>query len=76
MVGPGTRITVNQRTCVEAGCYDGVKVTEKSSEDEPGAFQHKYYAPGAGGVRVGWAGDDPTKETGSPRVDSVPRMLS
>lgn len=56
-------IKVDQRTCVEAGCYDGVKVTEESSEDEPGAFQHKYYAPNVGGVRVGWAGNDPTKET-------------
>ena len=48
---------------MEAGCYDGVKVTEESSEDEPGALQHKYYAPEVGGVRVGWAGNDPTKET-------------
>lgn len=56
-------IKVDERTCVEAGCYDGVKVTEESSEDEPGALQHKYYAPDVGGVRVGWAGNDPTKET-------------
>ena len=51
------------RTCVEAGCYDGVKVTEESSEDEPGALQHKYYAPGVGGVRVGWVGNDPVQGT-------------
>ena len=56
-------IKVDERTCVEAGCYDGVKVTEESSDDEPGALQHKYYAPRVGGVRVGWAGNDPTKET-------------
>jgi hypothetical protein len=40
-----------------------VKVTEESSDDEPGALQHKYYAPNVGNVRVGWAGNDPTKET-------------
>jgi hypothetical protein len=56
-------VKVDQRTCVEAGCYEGVKVTEESSDDEPGALQLKYYAPGVGNVRVGWAGTDPTKET-------------
>ena len=56
-------IKVGERTCVPAGCYEGVKVTEEYSDDEPGALQHKYYAPEVGGVRVGWAGNDPTKET-------------
>lgn len=52
-----------QRTCVPAGCYDGVLVTDEFSLDEPNAHQLKYYAPGVGNVRVGWSGDDPTKET-------------
>jgi hypothetical protein len=52
-----------QRTCVRAGCYDDVLVTDEYSEDEPGAHQLKYYAPGVGNVRVGWAGNDETRET-------------
>jgi hypothetical protein len=52
-----------QKTCVRAGCYSGVLVTDEFSLDEPGAHQLKYYAPGVGLVRVGWAGNDPTKET-------------
>ena len=52
-----------QKTCVRAGCYDGVLVTAEFSTDEPGAYQLKYYAPGVGVVRVGYLGNDPTKET-------------
>lgn len=52
-----------QKTCVRAGCYSGVLVTDEFSADEPGAHQLKYYAPGVGLVRVGWLGNDPTKET-------------
>lgn len=47
---------VESRTCVPAGCYDGVLVTDEFSRDEPDAHQLKYYAPGLGVVRVGWAG--------------------
>ncbi len=54
---------VNQRTCVPAGCYSGVLVTAEYSKEEPNAYQLKYYAPGVGNVRVGYAGMDPTKET-------------
>ena len=43
-------------TCVPAGCYDDVLVTAEFSRDEPDAYQLKYYAPGLGLVRVGWAG--------------------
>ncbi|WP_432937134.1 hypothetical protein ACQPXM_24440 [Kribbella sp. CA-253562] len=53
----------NQRTCVAAGCFTGVLVTDEYSQDEPGAHQLKYYAPGVGNVRVGFYGNDPTKET-------------
>jgi hypothetical protein len=54
---------VGQRTCVAAGCFRGVLVTDEFSLDEPGAHQLKYYAPGIGNVRVGYSGNDLTKET-------------
>jgi hypothetical protein len=54
---------VGQRTCVAAGCYENVLVTDETSKEEPGAHQYKYYAPGVGNVRVGFGGNDPTKET-------------
>jgi hypothetical protein len=43
-------------TCVPAGCYDDVLVIDEFNRDEPDAHQLKYYAPGIGNVRVGWAG--------------------
>jgi hypothetical protein len=45
-----------QETCVPAGCYDDVLVTEEFERTKRGAYQLKYYAPGVGGVRVGWRG--------------------
>jgi len=54
---------VGQHTCVAAGCFDGVLVTDEFSLAEPGAHQLKYYAPGVGNVRVGYFGNDPNKET-------------
>jgi hypothetical protein len=54
---------VGQRTCVAAGCFQGVLVTDEFSQDEPGAHHLTYYAPGVGTVRVGFYGKDPTKET-------------
>jgi hypothetical protein len=45
-----------QETCVPAGCYDDVLVTEEFERTVPGAFQLKYYAPDVGNVRVGWRG--------------------
>ena len=43
-------------TCVPAGCYENVLVTEEFEVDKPGAYQLKYYAEAVGTVRVGWAG--------------------
>jgi hypothetical protein len=43
-------------TCVPAGCYDKVLVTAEYNPDDLDAYQLKYYAPGVGPVRVGWAG--------------------
>jgi hypothetical protein len=54
---------MGRRTCVPAGCYEDVLVMEEFSQEEPDAFQLKYYARGVGNVRVGWRGEDPTKET-------------
>jgi hypothetical protein len=52
-----------EKTCVPVDCYEDVLVMEEFSEEEPGAFQLKYYARGVGNVRVGWKGDDPSRET-------------
>jgi hypothetical protein len=52
-----------KKTCVPVDCYEDVLVIEEFSEEEPGAFQLKYYARGVGNVRVGWRGDDPSRET-------------
>jgi len=53
---------MGQETCVPAGCYKEVLVVKEYALDEPNAFQYKYYAPGVGSVRVGWSGEDRTKE--------------
>jgi hypothetical protein len=45
-----------QKTCVRAGCYEDVLVTEEYEPSTPGAYQLKYYAPDVGNVRVGWRG--------------------
>ena len=52
----GRVFEVGSSTCVTAGCYDEVLVIDEFNRDEPDAHQLKYYAPGIGGVRVGWAG--------------------
>jgi hypothetical protein len=45
-----------QQTCVPAGCYEDVLVTEEFERTKPGAYQLKYYAPDVGNVRIGWRG--------------------
>ncbi len=48
---------VHQRTCVPAGCFDDVLVTNEWAPLDPaGGHQLKYYAPGVGTVRVGAVG--------------------
>jgi hypothetical protein len=49
-------------TCVPVDCYEEVLVIEEISQEKPGAFQIKYYAQGAGNIRVDWRGDDATRE--------------
>ena len=48
--------SIGTRSCVPVDCYQDVVVIREFNPDEPGAFQVKYYAPGVGGIRVGWAG--------------------
>lgn len=57
-------IKTGQKTCVPVRCYRNVLVVSEFNPDEPGKSQLKYYAPGVGNVRVGWAGAKETsKET-------------
>jgi hypothetical protein len=53
---------VGQRTCVPAGCFNDVLVTDEFEPTKPGAHQLKYYARGVGNVRTGWRGSDADKE--------------
>jgi hypothetical protein len=53
---------LGQETCVAAGCYKDVLITDEFALDEPEARQLKYYAPGVGNVRVGWMGRDEEQE--------------
>jgi hypothetical protein len=52
-----------EKITVPAGTYDGVLLIEEFSQQEAGASQLKYYAPGLGNVHVGWEGNDPKQET-------------
>ncbi len=54
---------VDQSICVPLDCYDSVLVVAEFSQEEPDAFQLKYYAPGLGNIRVHWRGLDATRET-------------
>jgi hypothetical protein len=53
---------MGQKTCVPAGCFEDVLVTDEFEPDKPGAHQLKYYARGVGNVRTGWRGEDADKE--------------
>jgi hypothetical protein len=50
------------RTCVPAGCFEDVLVTDEFEPTKPGAHQLKYYARGVGNVRTGWRGEDADRE--------------
>lgn len=53
---------MGQKTSTASGNYEDVLVTEEFNEEEPGAFQLKYYARGVGNVRIGWKGQDEQQE--------------
>lgn len=55
-------VEVGAKTTVAYGSYDDVLVIEEYNDEEPEAFQLKYYAPGVGNVRIGWRGDDTQQE--------------
>ncbi len=46
-----------------SGNYTNVLSTREYSQEEPNAFQLKYYAAGVGNIGVGYIGDDPNAET-------------
>jgi hypothetical protein len=51
-----------QESCVAAGCYQDVLVTQEWDAADPAARQLKYFAPGVGNFRVGWSGRDEEQE--------------
>jgi hypothetical protein len=60
----GKVLKMGEKTCVPLRCYTNVLVVDEFNPDEPGKSQLKYYAPGVGNVRVGWAGaKEESKET-------------
>jgi hypothetical protein len=54
---------MDEQVCIPVGCYEDVLVTEEFSQSEPDALRVKYYAPGVGNIKVGWRGEDATRET-------------
>jgi len=48
---------MGQKTTVPFGTYEDVLVIKESTQDEPDAFQLKYFARGVGNVSVGWMGE-------------------
>jgi hypothetical protein len=60
----GKVLRTRTKTCVPVDCYTNVLVISEFNPGEPGKYQLKYYAPGVGNVRVGWAGkNEDSKET-------------
>lgn len=58
----GHVVAAGEQTCVPVNCYENVLVIEEFSQSEPDAFQVKSYAAGVGNVRVGWRGEDASRE--------------
>ena len=54
--------TTLEESCVAAGCYQDVLVTQEWDAADPAARQLKYYARGVGNFRVGWTGRDQEQE--------------
>ncbi len=54
---------VDRLICVPADCYSDVLVIAEFSQEEPDAFQLKFYAPDVGNIHVNWRGLDATRET-------------
>lgn len=58
----GKVFQLGQSTCVPAGCFNQVLITDEKSPLDPSGHQRKYYAPGVGNVQIGAVGD-PEGET-------------
>ena len=58
----GKVMEAGQEDCVPVDCFEDVLVVHETSLGEEGAFQVKSYAAGVGNFRVGWMGDDESKE--------------
>ena len=59
------------RVCVPAGCYGGVLETEEGDPTDRSSHQFKYYAPGVGTIKVGFAGGGDQEEL---KLVSVTRL--
>src|SRR5918996_4188358 len=57
----GEVFETGQQISVPFGDFDDVLVIKETSQEEPDAFQLKYYAASVGNIRIG--GEDPSKET-------------
>jgi hypothetical protein len=53
---------MDQKLCVPMACYNNVLMIDETSQAEPDAHQLKYFAPGVGNIKVGWLGEDASKE--------------
>lgn len=53
---------IEDELCIETKCYKNVIVIEEGDKSNPDAAQLKYYAPGVGNIKVGFAGEDPEQE--------------
>ena len=59
----GVVYQMGQKVKVPFGSYEDVLVIDETDREEPNAHHLKYYARGVGNIRVGWRGEDKTKET-------------
>ena len=59
----GAVYQTGKKTRAPVGSYEDVLVIDEYNDEEPGAYQLKYYARGVGNVRVGWRGEVTDQET-------------
>ena len=59
----GVVYQTGQKVSVPFGSFDDVLVIDESNKQDPDAHHLKFYARGAGNVRVGWRGDEKAQES-------------
>jgi hypothetical protein len=59
----GQVFETGEKVSVPFGDFEDVLVIKETDQEEPDAFQLKYYARGVGNVRIGFGGADPQQET-------------